>query len=668
MEQKVDRFDRKDVYWLAAILLLAFILRLTYFLQIRNSPFFNHLFLDMALYDRLAREILEGPWYGRRAPMVSPLYPYILSGFYMVSAKSIAFVRFGQLMLGAINCVLVYFCGRKIFNNRTMAGIAGLLMSGYGPLIFYEAEPLLPVWVIFFQLIILLLLVQVRTWRGWLLTGLFSGLLTLLRPNNIFLLVIIGLYILWKERGKGFPKLLINASVFGIAFIVILLPNIMRNYLIFKDPVPLTTSGGIVFYLGNNEDSRGNFTPLPGMKSDPEVLQYQARDVASAELGREITMDESSSYWTGKAFKFIFGHPLEYLILEIKKLLLIINTTEISNNYNYYFNRDFGPVLFLAFLPWGLLFFTGLTGLVLALYGRENTAAVWLLILNNFLFMMAFYVSTRFRIALFPLLCLGSGYLFGGPGQFRNFGNIRLKPLLLSFVIILGLISFWPRPRPGYFQSYVSLGNVYIKMHDYNEAETAFINALKLKDDPDVLNNLGLVSEKLNKMEEAEDYFMRALKLAPDHLNAGLNLGNFYLVNADFQAAIPHLKRAVAVKPNDYKALNGLGFALMQSGEVSEAQKYLARSLEVKPDFYSACFNLGISYGILKDYQNGLIYLEKAVTLNPEDSEAQYQLGLTLAHLGDFEESCKALEKAAELNPESSIIHETLEKIRKLKH
>jgi 4-amino-4-deoxy-L-arabinose transferase-like glycosyltransferase len=289
MEKKVNRYDRKDAYWLAAIALFALILRLIYFFQLRNSPFFNHLFLDMALYDRLAKDIIEGPWYGRRVPMVSPLYPYILSSFYLISAKSIAFVRFCQLMLGVINCVLVYFCGRKIFNNRIAAGIAGLLMSCYGPLMFYEGELLLPVWVVFFQLVILLLLIQVKTWRGWLFIGLFSGFLTLLRPNNIILLAIIGLYVLWKERAGGFPKLLTNASVFGIAFIIVLLPNAMRNYLIFKDPVLLTTSSGIVFYLGNNEACRGNFTSIPGMKSDPEVLQYQARDRAAAELGREIT-------------------------------------------------------------------------------------------------------------------------------------------------------------------------------------------------------------------------------------------------------------------------------------------------------------------------------------------------------------------------------------------
>jgi tetratricopeptide (TPR) repeat protein len=664
MERNADRYNLKDIYWLAAITLFALAVRLIYFLQIRNSPFFNHLFLDMALYDRLAGEILEGPWYGRRVPMVSPLYPYILSGFYLASAKSIAFVRFFQLMLGVVNCILVYFCGRKLFNNRIIAGIAGLLMTGYGPLIFYESELLLPVWVIFFQLVILLLLSNVKSWRGWLLIGLASGFLTLLRPNNLILLAIIGLFILWKERARGFPKLFTNALVFGTAFVIILLPNTMRNFLVFKDPALIMTSGGIVFYLSNNEDSQGNFMHLPGMKSDPEILQNQARDMAGAELGREITMRESSSHWTGKTFKFIFNHPVKFAALEFRKLLLIINTREISNNYNYYFNRGYGPVLYFTSIPWGFIFFTGSLGLILAFYKRERLWPVWLLLANAILFMMIFYVSTRFRMALLPFLCLGSGYLLGGWSLYRDIKSIRFKPLLILFILILGLICFWPRPRPGYFQSYVSLGDVLIKTRDYKVAEEALEKALELKEEADVLNNLGVVSGNLGKMTESEGYFIRALKIDPDHLNTRLNLGNHYLKISDYPLAVPQLKRAVSLKSNEFKALNNLGFAFMQTGEVFEAKKYLIRAVEINPEYSSAYFNLGIACGMLKEYESGAVYLGKAVALTPDNSEVYFQLGLTLGHLGNFKDACNALEKAVDLNPESSIFRETLEKMR----
>ena len=53
-----------------------------------------------------------------------------------------------------------------------------------------------------------------------------------------------------------------------------------------------------------------------------------ATEVAEAAVGRTLSPSEVSSYWTGRALGFITSQPLAWLRLTGRKVLLLVNRTE----------------------------------------------------------------------------------------------------------------------------------------------------------------------------------------------------------------------------------------------------------------------------------------------------------------------------------------------------
>jgi Tfp pilus assembly protein PilF len=66
------------------------------------------------------------------------------------------------------------------------------------------------------------------------------------------------------------------------------------------------------------------------------------------------------------------------------------------------------------------------------------------------------------------------------------------------------------------YLAYFNLGNIYAQRGEYEKAERQYRKALKLKEDPDVLNNLAYVLSKQGKKEEALLYIKKALEMKDD--------------------------------------------------------------------------------------------------------------------------------------------------------
>ena len=73
-----------------------------------------------------------------------PLFPYSLAPLKIVFSDALFFyvARIVQALVDAFTCVLVYFLGTRLFNRGVGIG-AGLVLSAYGPMIFFVGE-LLP--------------------------------------------------------------------------------------------------------------------------------------------------------------------------------------------------------------------------------------------------------------------------------------------------------------------------------------------------------------------------------------------------------------------------------------------------------------------------------------------------------------------------------------------
>jgi 4-amino-4-deoxy-L-arabinose transferase-like glycosyltransferase len=92
--------------------------------------------------------------------------------------------------------VLIFLFAKKLF-NRTIGVIGSIIACFYAPFIHFDAELELPVLEVFFDLLLLLLLLNAGTKlkkRWWLLAGITMGLSAITRPN---ILIFVPFVLLW---------------------------------------------------------------------------------------------------------------------------------------------------------------------------------------------------------------------------------------------------------------------------------------------------------------------------------------------------------------------------------------------------------------------------------------------------------------------------------------
>src|SRR5262245_15240375 len=126
------------------VFVVAYAVRLVYILEIRKAPYFDVPLIDGPNYFRMAAAIASGSLTGGREVFWQPpLYPYFLALLSVTVGDRMQTIYAVQAALGSLSCVLVYWIGRRLFGARP-ALIGALVAALYGPLIYFDAQPLIP--------------------------------------------------------------------------------------------------------------------------------------------------------------------------------------------------------------------------------------------------------------------------------------------------------------------------------------------------------------------------------------------------------------------------------------------------------------------------------------------------------------------------------------------
>lgn len=125
---------------------------------------------------------------------------------------------------------------------------------------------------------------------------------------------------------------------------------------------------------------------------------------------------------------------------------------------------------------------------------------------------------------------------------------------------------------------------------DMNQAWAILTAADQIKaDDPEVLNNLGLVAKRRGELQEAKKFYDRALKLQPDYPECLNNLAVVEMDEGNFENAKKTLTRALAIRPNFADASFNMAVAYEREGNNKEAVRYymqfLRNARNAKPTF-----------------------------------------------------------------------------------
>jgi len=256
--------DRREIWLMAGIFLGAFLLRLIYMIFARQHYFFYESpSADVTYYQEWARDIARGNWLGDRTFLGLPLYPYFLSVLIRLTVNHLEAVRVLHLLLGSLNCILIYLVGQKIFSKKI--GILAAILAATNFILIYYDWLMMPVpLLIFLTLIILLALLhrdELQTWREWFFLGLFIGLAILGDGKFLFFfLILLGYeYFVWKKASGHLPKLTRQMLPLILGATLVLGASAVRGKMISGEWIFISTQGGLSLYAGNNPEAQGTY-------------------------------------------------------------------------------------------------------------------------------------------------------------------------------------------------------------------------------------------------------------------------------------------------------------------------------------------------------------------------------------------------------------------------
>lgn len=562
----------RQVIALCIVLLACALLRVAYLVQYKaNVPYYSGLIVDSQYYDDWAQRIARGIGYGSKPFYLAPLYPYFLALIYMGVGRNFAVVYAFQAVLGVLNLALVYLIGRRLFGH--ISGLlAIIILTLYAPLMFFEAKILSETLAITLSLASVLILLKAvdkpAAWK-YLVVGFALGLTAVCRPMAL-LTAILTLGWLWWSRVE---KRQSAAAWVLIGLMVPLLFVAGRNQFIGKDFALISTNVGVTFAQGNNAQADGVcMVVLPGFTGS--IMDQQAEEIAiaSRRLGRQLKPSEASAYWLKQGLKFIWEKPLLFAKLTGRRLIWSLHNQESPCSYNLYLEKQLVPFLRWLPVPFALIFGLAIFGFLrsLAEKAKKEAMLVSLYVLSTFIVLLAFFVTSRYRLPAVPFLGIFAGYGLAEMVNYWRERSVTVFAIALCCLVGAFLPSLVPYPIPHVTpEAPVDLGVSYL------------ING---------------------QIDKAIQQFREALKMKPGFAVAHKNLGEAFLRQGRLREAEAEYKKAISINPSDWSAYFGLGMALARQQKFAEAIPSFAKSLRLNPFNAEAHNNLAVALFVTGDY------------------------------------------------------------------
>jgi tetratricopeptide (TPR) repeat protein len=383
-------------------------------------------------------------------------------------------------------------------------------------------------------------------------TGLLMGLSMMGRPNLALLLPVGFIWLLL--RFKAWKGRALVAGLAGLGVLAGFAPSTIHNALHGGGLSPVSSAGGISFYLGNNPQATGRFHVPRGEHIDASSHASYRRTLetlAERKLGRRLSASEVSGYWWGRGFAFWAERPGAALALTGRKLLLALNSQEQPIHHPFDFGREISPVLRFC-LPFGVLFAFAAVG---GLFGRRRLTGVGLLSLCAGVYLLSlviFYVADRYRVAVLPMLApLFACGVLALAERFRQGGFARIAPALGVLALAFGLTqlpltSQAERDRilsAGWMRLGVAAG----QRGDLDQAQAALERAVELAGPGRAATarlNLGILHLKRKRLVDAARLFSEAAVADPIKSRPWVLLARLAERQGQLELAISHWAQA----------------------------------------------------------------------------------------------------------------------------
>jgi len=590
----------------AAVFVLGLAIRLAYIGQIQAAGLGRYLRLDPLYYHQWGQRIAAGDWIGRDVFEMSPLYAYYLGALYRAFGEGQLLPRILQALLGAAVCGLLVLAGRRAFGRAEGIG-AGLLFALYGPAIFYDGQVMkTSLEVSFAALATLAFFTAERMGRSpaarWLFAGgVLMGLTALMRENILVAAPIFFFWAVWPRPGVPARARIAAGAAIVAGTVLPIAPFTIRNAVVAKELVLITSLGGENFYTGNNEIASGRYTPPPFVRPDPQFEHEDFRREASRRAERPLTRREASDFWYHEGARFVTSHPIRYLWLLGDKLLVFFNDFERPDNFSLYNFQRFSSVLAAPLPHFAWIAPLGLLGVGLS--ARRRGLTPFLVTLATFVASaLIFFTQARYRMPVVPILCLFAAHALVAlvaAARERRFGLLAGSGATLAVFVAIVLLPagntplFGARNHALVAEMLLEAGRTDEAVAEYR-ASIAGIEAIPAADTGDAPAMRGLAGAhlglarallKLGSDREALEHLRLAAESPREDIRfaAYSTMGALLGESGSPAAAAEALSRAVAERPDDFEARMAHAEALERIGRTADAVGELDRAIAINP-------------------------------------------------------------------------------------
>lgn len=203
---------------------------------------------------------------------------------------------------------------------------------------------------------------------------------------------------------------------------------------------------------------------------------------------------------------------------------------------------------------------------------------------------------------------------------------------------------------PQVIDAWFSLGNVYYRKGDFDQAIAHFSKALALKPDYDLaLINMANAYRALGRDAEALAGYEHYLRVDPKNAWVQYQAGEIHLDRGDADRASEYFRQALAIDPKVAPARVALGAVAIMRGDAATAEREIRAALEVVPDVRLAHFNLGVLAESRGDLDGALAAYRREFELHDDAYKAVFNAARLLQQRGS-PEARTLFERAVAIN------------------
>ncbi len=208
----------------------------------------------------------------------------------------------------------------------------------------------------------------------------------------------------------------------------------------------------------------------------------------------------------------------------------------------------------------------------------------------------------------------------------------------------------------GFTAAKASLGNILVERFDPEKGKALLAQAIKTVDnltDKEKYGILGFYAVNVeNDIEKGIEYTKRLTGLYPDDPAYHNNLGWYYQMSEQYEAAVEEYKAAVKINPHQALSYGGLLWVYLEKlGKTDSSLVWAEKMISDNPQNPWAYTYLGSAWICADSLVKAESAFEKAREINPKFTFNLFRLSFTYALLGKYNEAAEVLKGIPAINP-----------------